>query len=144
MEPDAMIFVFWILSFKPVFSLTSLTFIKRLLSSSLLYATTVVSYAYLRLSIFLAAILISACALSSPAFCMMYPEYKLNKQGDHIRPWCTPFSIWSQSVVPCPILTVASWPAYRVLRRQVKWFGIRNSLRIFHSLLWSTQSNALA
>ena len=33
--PDAMIFVFWILSFKPAFSLSSLTFIKRLFSSSL-------------------------------------------------------------------------------------------------------------
>ena len=31
MGPDAMIFVFWMLSFKPVFSLFSFTFIKRLL-----------------------------------------------------------------------------------------------------------------
>ena len=31
MEPDAMILVFWILSFKPSFSLSSFTFIKRLL-----------------------------------------------------------------------------------------------------------------
>ena len=30
MGPDAMIFVFWMLSFKPTFSLSSLTFIKRL------------------------------------------------------------------------------------------------------------------
>ena len=29
MEPDAMIFVFWMLSFKPIFSLSSFTFIKR-------------------------------------------------------------------------------------------------------------------
>ena len=33
MEPDAMIFVFWMLSFKPTFSLSSFTFIKRLFSS---------------------------------------------------------------------------------------------------------------
>ena len=39
---------------------------------------------------------------------------------------------------PCPVLTVASWPAYRFLRRQVRWFGIPISFRIFHSLLWST------
>ena len=32
--PDAMILVFWMLSFKPTFSLTSFTFIKRLFSSS--------------------------------------------------------------------------------------------------------------
>ena len=39
----------------------------------------------------------------------MYSAYKLNKQGDNIQPWCTPFPIWNQSVVPCPVLTVASW-----------------------------------
>ena len=33
--PDAMIFVFWMLSFKPTFSLSSFTFIKRLFSSCL-------------------------------------------------------------------------------------------------------------
>ena len=38
MGPDAMIFVFWMLSFKPTFSLSSFTFIKRLFSSSLLSA----------------------------------------------------------------------------------------------------------
>ena len=61
----------------------------------------------------------------------MYSAYKLNKQGDNIQPWCTPFPIWNQSVVPCPVLTVASWPAYRFLRRQVWWSGILISLRIF-------------
>ena len=35
---DAMIFVFWMLSFKPTFSLSSFTVIKRLFSSSLLSA----------------------------------------------------------------------------------------------------------
>ena len=78
---------------------------------------------------------------SSPAFLMMYSAYKLNKQGDNIQPWTTPFPIWNQSVVPCPILT---WPAYRFLKRQVKWSGIPISFRIFHSLFWSTQSKALA
>ena len=34
MGPDAMILVFWMLSFKPTFSLSSFTFIKRLFSSS--------------------------------------------------------------------------------------------------------------
>ena len=68
----------------------------------------------------------------------MYSACKLIKQGDSIQPWCTPYSIWNQSVVPCPVLTVASWPAYRFLRRQVRWSGIPISLKIFHSLLWST------
>ena len=39
-----------------------------------------------RLLIFLPAILIPACATSSPAFPMMYSAYKLNKQGDNIQP----------------------------------------------------------
>ena len=59
----------------------------------------VVSSAYLSLLIFLLAILIPACASSSPAFCMMYSAYKLNKQGDNIQPWYTPFLIWNQSIV---------------------------------------------
>ena len=46
---DAMIFVFWMLSFKPTFSLFSFTFTKKLFSSSLLSAIRVVSSAYLRL-----------------------------------------------------------------------------------------------
>ena len=68
--------------------------------------------------IFLLAILIPVYASSSLAFCMMYSTYKLNEQGDNLQPWCTSFPIWNQSVVPCAVLTVASWPAYRFLRRQ--------------------------
>ena len=117
---DAMIFVFWMLSFKSTFSLSSFTVIKRLFSSSSLSAIRVVSSAYLRLLIFLLAILIPACTSSSLAFHVMYSAKKLNKQGDNIQPWHTPFPIWNQSVVPCPVLTVASWPAYRFLRRQVR------------------------
>ena len=97
-----------------------------------------------RLFIILLAILIPACASSGPEFLMMYSTYKLNKQGDNIQPWCTPFPIFNQSVVPCSVLTVASWTAYRFLKKQVRWSGIPISLRIFHSLLWSTQSKALA
>ena len=44
---------------------------------------------------------------------------------------CWFFPIWNQSAVPCPVLTAASWPAYRFLRRQVRWSGILISLRIF-------------
>ena len=68
----------------------------------------------------------------------------LNKQGDNIQPWHTPFPIWNWSVVPGTVLIVASWPAYRFLKRQVRWSGIPISWRIVHSLLWSTQSKALA
>ena len=124
MGPDAMILVFWMLSFKPTFSLSCFTFIKRLFSCSSLSAGRVVSSDYLKLLMFLPAILIPACASSSPEFLIMYSAYKLNKQGDNIQPWCTPFPIWNQSVVPCPVLTVASWPVYRFLKRQVRWSGI--------------------
>ena len=74
---------FWTLSFKPNFSLSSFTFIKRLFISSL-YAIKVVPSAYLRLLIFFLAILIPPCASSNPAFLMMYSAYKLNKRGDNI------------------------------------------------------------
>ena len=117
--------------FKPTFSLCSFSFIKKLFSSSSLSAIRVVSSAYLRFFIFLLAILIPACTLSSLAFCMIYSAYTLNKQGDNIQPWHTPFPIWNQSVVPCPALTVTSWPAYRFLRRQVRWSGMPISWRIF-------------
>ena len=106
-------------------------------------ALRVMSSAYLRLLIFLPAILIQACASSSLAFCMMYSICKLNNQGDNIQPSCIPFPTWNQPV-PCPVLNVASWPACRFLRRQVRWSGITISLWIFHNLLWSTQSKALA
>ena len=66
MGPDAMILVFWMLSFKPTFALSSYTFIKRFSSS--LSAIRVVSSAYLRLLIFLPAILIPACASSTQCF----------------------------------------------------------------------------
>ena len=144
MGADAMILVFWMLSFKPNYSLSSSTFIKRLFSSSSLSAIRVVSSAYLRFFIFLTAILIPACASSSLVFHIMCFAYKLNKQGDNIHPWWTRFLIWNQSVVPYPVLSVASWPAYRFLRRQVRWSDIPISCRIFHSLWWSTQSQALA
>ena len=61
MGPDAMILVFWMLSFKPAFSLSYCTLIKKLFSSSLLPPIWVVSSAYLRLLIFLPAILIPVC-----------------------------------------------------------------------------------
>ena len=99
---------FWMLSFKRLFSFSSLS------------ATRLESSVYLRLLIFLPAILIPACASSSLAFHIMYSAFKLNKQGDNIQPCRTTFQIWNQSVIPCPFLTVASLPAYRFLRRQVR------------------------
>ena len=94
---DAMTFVFWMLNFKPAFSLSSFTFIKRLFSSSLFSAIRVMSSVYLRLLIFLPAILITAWASSSLEFHMMCSANKLNKQGDNIQLWRNPFPMWNQS-----------------------------------------------
>jgi len=66
---DVMIFIFWMLSFKPAFSLLS-HFHQKAFTSSWLSALRVVSY--LSYFICLLAILIPACASSSPAFCIMH------------------------------------------------------------------------
>ena len=95
MGPDAMTLVFWMLSFKPTFSLSSFTCIKRLFSSSSLSAIRVVSSAYLRLLIFSPSNLDSSLCSSCPAFLLMHSAHKLSKQGDRIQPWRTPFSIWN-------------------------------------------------
>ena len=133
---DAMIFIFWILSFKPAFhsslspssrdSLVPLCFLP--LQWCHLYFW---GYWYFSQQSWFQLVL--ECV-----FCMLYPVYKLNKQGDSIQPWHTPFSIWNQSVVPCPVLTVASWPAYRFLKRQVRWSGTPISWRIFQFVVIHT------
>ena len=48
------------------------------------------------------------------------------------------FPIWNQSVVPCPVLTVASWSAYRFLRKLVRYSGIPISWRIFQFVVIHT------
>ena len=42
----------------------------------------------------------------------MYSAYKLNKQGDNIQPWCTPFLIWNQTTWP------ASWEICMQVKKQ--------------------------
>ena len=145
MRPNVMIFIFSMLIFKPAFTISSFTFIKRLFNSASLSAMRMVSFAYLRSLIFLLGNLILTWASSSLAvFHMMHSTYKLNKQGGNIQPWHAPYPICNQSVVTYPVLTIASWPAYKFLRTQVRWSGVPISFRIFHSLLWLTQSKALA
>ena len=72
-----------------------------------------------------------------------YLTSKLNKQGDTMQLWHNLFPILNQFALPCLVITFSSWPECRFLRRQVKWSGIPISWRVFHSLLWSTQSQAL-
>ena len=115
--PWSSFFECWVLSqvFHSPVSLSS-----RDSSSSSLSVIKVLSSAYLRLLIFLPAILILGYDSSSPAFHMMYSSFKLNKQGENIQSWCIPFLILNKSIVSCPVLTVASWSAYRFIRRQVR------------------------
>ena len=51
--------------------------------------------------------------------------------------------LFGTSLVPCPVLTVASWPAYRFLKRQVRWSSIPISLRIFHTVCCDPHSQRL-
>ena len=81
---DAMILVFWMLNFKPVFSLSSFTFINRLFSSSLLSAIRwchlhIWGYWYFSQKSWFQLVL-------QPAqhFMRCTLHYKLNKQGDNI------------------------------------------------------------
>ena len=115
MRLEAMILGFWMLTFKPDFSLSSFTFIKGLFSSSLLSAIRVVSYAYLLLKFF-PVVLIIACHLSNTAFHRICSAYKLNKQSDKKQSWHTPFPILNHFILPCLVLTVAFWVTYRFLK----------------------------
>ena len=80
MGPDAMIFVSECCALSPV-SLSSFTFIRKLYSSSLFSAISVVLSEYLRSLIFLMANWTLASASSSPVFLMMYSAFRSNKQG---------------------------------------------------------------
>ena len=79
---DAMILVFWMLSFKPTFPLSSFPFIKRFFSSSWLSAIRMVSSAYLRLLIF----------LPQSWFQLVITEYNLQKY------WITMLYTWNKCV----------------------------------------------
>ena len=73
--------------------------------------------------IFFPAILIPACDSSSLAFHIMYSAYKLNKQGDNIQSWHTPFPIWNQSIIPCLVLFL--WRALnQILMLRRDWFQV--------------------
>ena len=52
-----------------------------------------------------------------------------------------PFPTWNQSVVPHPFPPVASWPAYRFLKRQVNSVQSLGCVRLF-STPWTTAHQA--
>ena len=81
------------------------------------------------------------CPLSQ--WCYPTISSSVVRLSSHFQSFPALGSFQTSQFSPCPVLTVTSWPAYRFLSRQVNWSGIPISLRIFHSLLWSTQSKAL-
>ena len=118
MGSDIITLVFWMLSCQPAFSLSVSSSSKVLL---ILLNLLPWWWCYLRIwgywyfswqSWF-------QIVLHSLAFHMMYSAYKINKQDDNLQPWRSPFPIWNQSIVPFLVLTVAFWPVYRFLRKQV-------------------------
>ena len=139
--PVAKILVLWMLSFNTAFSLFSFTLLFHT-QEALQFLFAFCHYDSIICVSEVAAISPSnhdsSLCSSSLAFHMMYFACKLNKQGDNTHPWHTSFPISDQSIVLCLVLTVASWPAYRFLKRQVRWSGISISLRVLHSLLWFT------
>ena len=130
MGTDALTLVFWMLSFKPTFSLSCITFIMRLLSSSSLLSIRVVSSAYLRLLLFLLAILIPAYASSSPA------NYAKAKENQDLGTGCVPLDThgplptltqlcerpaWAAHIPPC-------WfPAWHYPSHRIPLFPLRHS-----------------
>ena len=117
--------------FQASFSFSSSTLIKSLFSSSSLSSIRVILSACLSLLLFPSAILIFTCDSSSLAFHIMSSAYKLNMQDGNVQPCCTPFS--------CSMCrSVASSPAHRFLRGQIRWSGITISLRIFQLVVIHT------
>ena len=117
----------WALS--QLFSLSPFTFIKRLFRSASLSAIR-------RVVICISEVIdISPGNLDSSS-CFIQPS--ISHDVLCIQVWHTPFPICNQSVVPCLVLSVASWPAYRFLRRQVRWSDIPISLRIFQFIVIHT------
>ena len=109
---------FWILSFKPAFSLSSFSFINRLFSSSSLSAIRMVHiwgcWYFSRQSWFQLGL---HPARHFAAY--MHSAYKLNKQGDNIQPRCTLFPILNHTWEVCHLLDIylenfMAWGAYWV------------------------------
>ena len=96
--PDAMILVFSMWSFKPTFSLSSLTFVKRPCSSSPSAKRLVLS-TYLRLLIFFPEILIQLVLPPAQRFSWLYSAHKLNKQGNNIHSLDILLSLFGNSLL---------------------------------------------
>ena len=115
------------LSFKPTFSLSSHFHRESLVLCFLLRTSELIgiSPSNLDSSLCIIQLNISHDVLA----------YMLNKQGDNIQAWHTPFPTWNQSVVPYSVLNVSSWPAYRFLKREA-WAFLCSGALICANLKW--------
>ena len=98
---DAMILVFWMLSFKATFSPLSLSSRDSLVllhfMAKVWYHLHIWGYWYFSQQSWFQLVLLPAQNFSWGT----YSACTLNKQGDNIQPWQTPFPIWNQSVFLC-------------------------------------------
>ena len=107
MGQHAMILVFWMLSIKPTFSLSSFPFIKRLFSSSSVFCfkggviciSEVIGISPINLD---SSLWFIQLCISHDVLCVEV------KESDNIQPCHTPFPILNQSVVPCPFKMIVS------------------------------------
>ena len=131
--PDAMILVFecWVLSqlFHSPLSPSS----RGSLSASSLSAIKVVSSAYLRLLIFLSAIMIPACDSSSLAFCIMHISYMS-------RVTALTYSFLNYEPMQCSMSSSKCCFLPCIQDSQVKWTDIPISLRIFQFVAFPSGS----
>ena len=107
-----MILVFWMLSVKPAFSLSSLNLINRLFSSSSLSAIRAVSSAFLRLLIFLPAILSPAYDWKIQPSILHYVlcisvQFSRSVVSDSLRPHGP-----QRARLPCPSPTPGIYPNF--------------------------------
>ena len=146
MGPDTIIFVLWMFSFKPTFSLSSLTYIQRIFRSSSVSAIRVVSSAYLRLLICLLAILIPACAspVQHYSWCTLHIIYitrwkytALTYSFPYLKPACCSMSSSNCCFLTCIQVSQEAgqvvWYSHLfqnvpqfIVSHTVKGFGIKN------------------
>ena len=127
----AMILVFWMLSFKPTFLLSSFTFIKWLFSYSSLSAIRVVSSAYLRLLIFLPAILIQLLLPPAQLFSWYTLHISLTIAISAIMHLFVYVSLWTSAFTFSGYITmsVITW-SYGILF--LMFWGILKNIYFFH------------
>ena len=123
MGPNAIILVFWMLSFKPTFSPLSLSSRDSLVllhfMAKVWYHLHIWGYWYFSQQSWFQLVLLPAQNFSWGT----YSACTLNKQGDNIQPWQTPFPIWNQSVFLCSSCSFLTCIQTSQEASQVVWYS---------------------